>query len=736
MNNDKGCEQLQNGYAQYKALWGLEASRSIEDFKVGYFDESDLTEKNISELCDVANGAMLVIGFASPDFDMKSMGAVLKSYMPYNVKFFMVSTAGELCSGFAGEPLYKPNVEGRKKIVLQSFSRRMLQDCQLITLKLPNDDFLNDQIVMTADERVEKLRKEFCDVKLNFLIKAEDTVALTFIDGLAKCEANVMQALYDSKRYPCVVIGGSTGGPMDLSSTYIYDGQSVLENYVLICLIKLKAAYKFGIFKSQGFERENIEFKIADANHAMRYVTKVVDENMQFVDFVVYLKRTFNCATLEELEVVLKQYSFAIEINGEIFARAVQRIDKESGRVYFYCDISIGEKLIIVKRSSFVESLKRDWQRFMENKPQPIAGLLIDCVTRRVVNEASLDKVNLFAHLKVGGFSSFGELLGVPINETLTAIFFFRVYEDGDFQDKYHDCFPVFYGEFVNYFLLRRLKQIQIVGELENKLIEKFKESNGIYREVNQNDAADKSFAKIFHEDLLVMNFNNDTIAGKSVFRSMDRIIPTGGAINDVGLLVNYMQMMLDNLSNQKENLEKTVLDMKKSIYRYAKDELTDTYTRRAGYELISNLMKTKIRGTDKLIFAFIDLNNLKIANDEGGHDEGDYYLRTTILLLKEKLGDVDLICRYGGDEFILVFPNGDLSAVNAILNDTNKQLAEITEGEQKPYAMSFAYGVFVYEYGTSLSFEEILKMLDDEMYQVKLEQKKVYQEKYMGKYS
>lgn len=728
MKNDKNGDQL---LLQYKALWGLEQVRSLDDFRVGYFDEQDLTEKNISELCDVANGACLVIGFASPDFDMKAMGALLKSYMPYNVQFFMVSAAGELSSSFLGEPLYKPNTESRKKIVLQAFSRRMLQACQIITAKLPNEDFLNDEIVLTADERIELLKNEFCNVKLDFPIKAEDTVALSFIDGLAKCEANFIQAIYDSKRYPCVFIGGSAGGPMDLSYTCLYDGTNVLTNHVLVCLMKLKPAYKFGIFKSQGFDREKVEFKIADANHAMRYVTKVVDENMQFVDFISYLKRIFNCATVDELEMVLKQYSFAIEINGEIFARAIQSIDRERGRVYFYCDISIGEKLILVKRSSFIESLRRDWKTFMENKPQPFAGLLVDCVTRRVVNEAWLEKVDLFDHIKVGGFSSFGELLGIPINETLTAVFFFKVQEDTEFQDKYHDCFPVFYGEFVNYFLLRRLKQIHIVGELENKLIEKFRESSGVPHGLSPLNEADENFAKIFYDDLLIKNFNNQAITGKPALRVIESTALTGKAINDIGLLVNYMQMMLDNLSNQKENLEKTVMDMKKSIYKYAKDELTDSYTRRAGYELINSLMKTKIKGTDKLIFAFIDLNNLKIANDKVGHEEGDYYLRTTTSLLREKMGDADFICRYGGDEFILVFPNGELDKVKAILHKVNEELTVIGEKSCRPYVMSFAYGVFVYEHSTGLSFDEILKKLDEDMYLLKLKQKETYRLKH-----
>ena len=58
----------------------------------------------------------------------------------------------------------------------------------------------------------------------------------------------------------------------------------------------------------------------------------------------------------------------------------------------------------------------------MKNKPKPFAGILNDCITRRVVNSEELHKMNLFKDITIGGFSCFGEFMGIPLNDTLTSV--------------------------------------------------------------------------------------------------------------------------------------------------------------------------------------------------------------------------------------------------------------------------------------------------------------------------
>ena len=703
-------------------------SQNLDDVRVGYLDQSELNRKSIANVCNLADGVALLIAFVSSACDMLSVGNFIKACLPLNTKFMMVSTAGEICHFEGTNSIYPPNQAGRKKIVLQAFSNRMIKACQIFTIDLQNDDLLHNESVMTPKERtdiiVEKLKKQ----NVNMAINAQDTVALAYIDGMSKCETFVMQAVYDSQKFPCIFVGGSSGNDDAVGGAYLYDGERLLENHLMICLVKINPEYKFGIFKSQGFCRTEDSFIIADANPSLRYVSKVLDEQGRFVDFIDALKMKFSCKTVEELEKIIYNYSFAIDVNGEIFARTILKIDEMENRVYFYCDIGIGEKLLVIQRASFLETLERDWDTFMKNKPKPFAGILNDCITRRVVNGQELPKMNLFQNIAIGGFSCFGEFMGIPLNDTLTSVFFFKVDKNTSYQDKYYDYFPIYYAEFKGYFLLRRLKQMQIINDLEKKVLEIL----GEYRRVKKGENGDQMKNQINIDMIfssLITDFNYDKVLEKQYKDNQKVILDMFGKASDeekkvsygeIGTLISYMQMALDKLSSQRKRLEKKVQIMEESMSRYTKDELTNVYTRRSGYEIIHQLLNNPMSQEAILTFAFIDLDNLKIANDYYGHEEGDDYLRTVVSLLKEKTQPQDIICRYGGDEFIIVFSNCSEKEVVTLLNGINQNLNFMNNAEQNGYQRSFAFGVLEYKAKDELTFDEIMQILDSRMYQHK----------------
>ena len=62
-----------------------------------------------------------------------------------------------------------------------------------------------------------------------------------------------------------------------------------------------------------------------------------------------------------------------------------------------------------------------------KSRAKPVGGILNDCILRRLHNQQSLAQIRSFDAIPTAGFSTFGELYGVNINQTLTALFFFRL---------------------------------------------------------------------------------------------------------------------------------------------------------------------------------------------------------------------------------------------------------------------------------------------------------------------
>lgn len=444
----------------------------LEDIQVAYLSITELNAANIDKLCNVEDGVALIVGFASPDNNFSQLATTIKGLLPTNTAFMMISTAGELYNTSANTTLYQPTRENRKKVLLQVYSRRMVKNCQIISVSLANEDLKKGTVEKSTDERVAQIKHELEKTLLKFNINSHNTLALAYIDGLSSSETFFMQAVYASKKFPCIFVGGSSAGNLDFKNTYIYDGNVVRQNQAVVCLLKLHANYRYGIFKTQGFTKDVGEFVVSDSNSALRYVSKVFDENYNSINFISVLKKHFNVQTVEQLKKTLESYSFAVEIGSEIFVRAISKIDEENDRVYFFCDIAMGEKLRVVRRARLLDTIAKDWQSFISGKPKPIGGFLNDCILRRLCNTSEIEKINVFSEIAVAGYSSFGELLGSNINETMTAVFFFNTENAEDFEDDYVDNFPIYYSNFEKYFSERQLGQIKIVNNLRSKVIE------------------------------------------------------------------------------------------------------------------------------------------------------------------------------------------------------------------------------------------------------------------------
>ncbi|MFH1413942.1 MAG: GGDEF domain-containing response regulator [Candidatus Omnitrophota bacterium] len=90
------------------------------------------------------------------------------------------------------------------------------------------------------------------------------------------------------------------------------------------------------------------------------------------------------------------------------------------------------------------------------------------------------------------------------------------------------------------------------------------------------------------------------------------------------------------------------------------KDGLTGLYNRRYFSESIGQEFARLKRFMSNMTVLMIDIDNFKNYNDTQGHPAGDELLRKLAKLLKSSMREMDVICRYGGEEFIVMLPQTD----------------------------------------------------------------------------
>ncbi|MBV9993057.1 MAG: PleD family two-component system response regulator [Alphaproteobacteria bacterium] len=114
-------------------------------------------------------------------------------------------------------------------------------------------------------------------------------------------------------------------------------------------------------------------------------------------------------------------------------------------------------------------------------------------------------------------------------------------------------------------------------------------------------------------------------------------------------------------------------------------DQLTGLHNRRYMTSHLDNLMAQAARAGKPLAFVIMDIDYFKSVNDTHGHDIGDEVLREFAKRIGANIRGIDLACRYGGEEFVVVMPETDAGFAYAVAERLRKSI------ETTPFPISRA---------------------------------------------
>lgn len=153
------------------------------------------------------------------------------------------------------------------------------------------------------------------------------------------------------------------------------------------------------------------------------------------------------------------------------------------------------------------------------------------------------------------------------------------------------------------------------------------------------------------------------------------------------------------------------------------RDALTGLYNRRYLEEALEREIRRAVRAEQSLGVLMLDLDHFKKCNDTYGHDAGDAVLRETAALLTRSIRAEDIVCRYGGEEFVIILPTADLNAARLRADRIRTKLRELTilHNGQSLGMITVSVGVAALpDHGTST--KELLAAADAALYQAKRE--------------
>jgi len=192
--------------------------------------------------------------------------------------------------------------------------------------------------------------------------------------------------------------------------------------------------------------------------------------------------------------------------------------------------------------------------------------------------------------------------------------------------------------------------------------------------------------------------------------------------IETVPLAETIMSMV--SMFAEQVGLSVTNLRLREALRNQSiRDPLTGLFNRRYLEEMLDREIRRAVRSEQSLGLLMLDLDFFKKFNDTYGHEAGDTVLREVGSFLSRSVRAEDVVCRFGGEEFVIILPMADLKATRARAERIRSKLRElpVLHQGQSVGMVTVSIGVSaVPQHGTSRN--SLLDAADAALYQAKRE--------------
>ena len=176
---------------------------------------------------------------------------------------------------------------------------------------------------------------------------------------------------------------------------------------------------------------------------------------------------------------------------------------------------------------------------------------------------------------------------------------------------------------------------------------------------------------------------------------------------------VDYLVALIQDIT-QRKHLEK-ILQQQATT-----DELTGLFNRRYFLELAPRELKRATRRHDSISVALLDVDHFKQINDTYGHQAGDQALIAFAKTCQQHIREMDMLARFGGDEFVLLLPEADSEQACEVVERIRLALALApVDHRGQPIPMTLSAGIACWA-DEPEPLDDLLGRADQGLYQAK----------------
>jgi two-component system cell cycle response regulator len=184
----------------------------------------------------------------------------------------------------------------------------------------------------------------------------------------------------------------------------------------------------------------------------------------------------------------------------------------------------------------------------------------------------------------------------------------------------------------------------------------------------------------------------------------------------------NELQARVRTQIRKKRYTERLRDNVQQSIEMAITDALTGLYNRRYMESHLTTLVEQAALRGKPLTALVLDIDHFKAINDTYGHDAGDDVLREFATRVRKSIRGIDLACRYGGEEFVIVMPETDMAVATIVAERLRRRIASepfsIQQGA-RAIEVTISIGIATLDAAAD-SAAAILKRADQALYRAK----------------